>query len=75
MKTTNILTLSKGDLIHVPQSAILYGVGTRAAIYVNQKPTLAIFLNHTEGNMSEIVMNGQNWLVRNKEIYLSKEAS
>ena len=75
MKTNNILTLTKGDLVHVPQSAILYGVSTRAAIYVNQRPALAIFLNHTKDNMSEIVMNGQNWLVRNKEIYLNEAAS
>ena len=75
MKTNNNLTLTRGDLIHVPQSAILYGIGaTGASIYVNKKPTLAIFINYKQDNMSEIVMNGQNWLVKNKEIYLNRES-
>ena len=75
MKANNNLTLTRGDLIHVPQSAILYGIGTKgASIYVNKKPTLAIFMNYKQDNMSEIVMNGQNWLVKNKEIYLNRES-
>ena len=76
MKSNNNLTLSKGDLIHVPQSAILYGINQAAAsIYINKKPTLAIFMNHKQDNMSEIIMNGQSWLVKNKEIYANKEES
>jgi len=69
------MIFQKGDLIHIPQSAILYGTNrSSASIYVNKKPTLAIFMDYKDDGMSEVVMNGQSWLVKNKEIYLSRGA-
>ena len=62
-----------GDLVHIPQSAILYGVSRAcASIYVNKKPALAIFMNYKDDRMSVVVMDGQKWLVKNKEIYLNR---
>lgn len=67
------MIFQKGDLIHIPQSAILYGTSrASASIYVNKKPALAIFMDYKDDGMSEVVMNGQSWLVKNKEIYLSR---
>ena len=69
------MIFQKGDLIHIPQSVVLYGISmASASIYVNKKPTLAIFMNYKDGGMSEVVMNGQKWLVKNKEIYLNRGA-
>lgn len=69
------LLFAKGDLVHVPQSAIMYGEDPRSArIYVNQKPTLAIFIEYSADGMSSIVMDGQKWLVKNNQIFLNKEA-
>ncbi len=64
---------AKGDLIHVPQSTILYGGGAGAQIYINQKPSLALFLDYADSDLAKIVMNGQHWLVKKKEIYLNKQ--
>jgi len=69
------VVFAKGDLVHVPQSAILYGSNpSTASIYINKKPSLAIFMNYKQDGMAEVVMDGQKWLVKNKEIYLNKEA-
>ena len=71
------LVFCKGDLVHVPQAAVMYGISRTSgvSIYVNQKPSLAIFMNYKDDGMSEVVMNGQTWLVKNKEIYLNRSAS
>ncbi len=69
------MIFKQGDLIHIPQSAILYGIGSKtASIYVNKKPTLGIFMNYKKDGMSEVVLNGQSWLVKNREIYLNRGA-
>ena len=69
------MVFQKGDLIHIPQSAVLYGISmSTASIYVNKKPTLGIFMNYKDGGMSVVIMNGQKWLVKNKEIYLNRGA-
>ena len=68
------LLFAKGDLVHVPQSAILYGSNTNGmCIWVNKKPSLAIFINYKQDGMAEVVMDGKKWLVKDKEIYLNKE--
>ena len=73
MQHSKNLMFTKGDLIHIPQSVILYGLsGAGAKIYVNKKPTLAIFLDYRPDNMSEVVVDGQKWLVKNREIYLNE---
>ncbi len=73
MQASNLI-FTKGDLVHVPQAAILYGSSTvNLKIYVNKKPSLAIFVNYKPDGMSEVVMDGQKWLVKNKELYLNKE--
>ncbi len=61
---------SKGDLIHIPQSAVLYGLGQNS-IYINKKPTLALFVNYAEEGFSHIIMNGKKWLIKSREIYLT----
>ena len=73
MKVSNTV-FCKGDLVHVPQAAVMYGINRSSGIsvYVNQKPALAIFMNYKDDGMSEVVMNGQSWLVKNKEIYLNR---
>ena len=64
------MVFKRGDLIHIPQSVVLYGLESKtASIFINQKPALAIFINYVKDGMSEVVLNGQNWLVKNKEIY------
>jgi len=65
---------TKGDLIYVPQAAVLYGL-TKASVLVNDKPSLALFLDYSkeEAGYSTIVMNGKKWLVKDKEIYLNRE--
>ena len=69
------LVFAKGDLVHVPQAVIMYGGDSRSAkIYVNQKPTLAIFIEYSTDGMSSIVMDGQKWLVKNNQIFLNREA-
>ena len=72
------LIFAKGDLVHIPQSAVLYGTSTTthpspAKIAITKKPELAIFINYKPDGMSEVVMGGQKWLVKNKELYLNKE--
>ena len=64
----------KGDLIYVPQAAVLYGL-SKASVLVNQKPSLALFLNYSrdEAGFSTIIMDGEKWLVRDKDIYLNQE--
>ena len=62
---------AKGDLIYVPQSAVLYGMGQNS-IYVNKKPSLALFINYAEEGFAKIVMNGEHWLVKKAEIYLNQ---
>jgi len=74
MQSTKNLMFIKGDLVHVPQSAILYGSSSpNLKIYVIKKPMLAIFMDYKNDGMSEIVMDGQKWLVKNKEIFSNKE--
>ena len=65
---------AKGDLVYVPQAAILYGL-TKASYLVNQKPTLALFLDYSDKEIgySTIIMNGKKWLVKDKDIYLNQE--
>ncbi len=73
LKMNNLL-FAKGDLIHVPQSVIMYGSSVSSGkIYVNQKPMLAIFVNYKGEGLAEVVMNGQKWLVKNSDIFLNKE--
>ena len=64
----------KGDLIYVPQAAILYGL-SKASVLVNQKPSLALFLNYSrdEAGFSTIIMDGKKWLVKDRDIYLNRE--
>jgi len=62
---------AKGDLIHVPQSTVLYGIGQNS-IYVNNKPTLALFVTDAKDGLAKIVMNGKHWLVKKREIYLNQ---
>ena len=47
------MLFAKGDLVHVPQAAVMFGSEQKSArIYINQKPTLAIFVDYTDGGMS-----------------------
>ena len=62
---------SKGDLIYVPQSATLYGLGQNS-VYINKKPTLALFVNYANEGYAKIVMDGKHWLIRKGEIYLNQ---
>ena len=64
----------KGDLIYVPQAAVLYGL-SKASVLVNQKPSLALFLNYSrdEAGFSTIIMDGKKWLVKDRDIYLNRE--
>ena len=59
---------AKGDLIYVPQDAVLYGLGQNS-ILVNPKPKLALFLNYSDHLHAKIVMNGKHWLIKSREIY------
>ena len=59
---------AKGDLIYIPQDAVLYGLG-RCHILVNPKPKLALFLKYDDHLYSTIVLNGQEWLVKSNDIY------
>ena len=65
---------AKGDLIYIPQAAILYGLA-KASIHVIDKPSLALFLDYSkeEEGYSTIIMNGKKWLVKDKDIYLNQE--
>ncbi len=75
MQPAKNLMFSKGDLVHVPQAAVLYGSSSpNLKIFIIKKPMLAIFMDYKDDGMSEIVMDGQKWLVKNREIYSNKEA-
>ena len=65
---------TKGDLIYIPQAAVLYGLGARSYL-VNKKPSLALFLSKSkkDAGYSTIIMDGEKWLVRDKDIYLNQE--
>ena len=62
---------AKGDLVYVPQSATLYGIGLTSRI-VNEKPSLALFVNYEVNGWSVVVLDGKQWLIKNKEIYSNK---
>ena len=62
---------AKGDLVYVPQSAILYGIGQNS-LYVIKKPSLALFVDYEVDGYAKVVLNGKQWLIKNKEIYSNK---
>ena len=74
MQRSKSLMFTKGDLIHIPQSVILYGVEPTASIYINKKPSLAIFIDYADDGMAQVILNGKSWLVKNREIYLNRGA-
>ena len=74
MQRSKSLMFMKGDLIHIPQSVILYGVEPTASIYINKKPSLAIFIDYADDGMAQVILNGKSWLVKNREIYLNRGA-
>jgi hypothetical protein len=63
----------KGDLVYVPQSAILYGLGENS-LCINKKPSLALFVNYELDGYAKVVLDGKQWLVKKKEIYSNKGA-
>ena len=62
---------AKGDLVYVPQSATLYDMGLNSR-FVNKKPSLALFVNYEVNGWSVVVLDGKQWLIKDKEIYLNK---
>ena len=62
---------AKGDLVYVPQSAVLYGL-SQNSICVNKKPILGLFVNYEDGGFVKVLLDGKQWLIKNREVYLSK---
>ena len=62
---------AKGDLVYVPQSAVLYGL-SQNSICVNEKPFLGLFVNYEDGGFVKVLLDGKQWLIKNREVYLSK---
>ena len=61
----------KGDLVYIPQSVILYGLGQNS-VYVNKKPILALFVNDVDASHAKVLVDGKQWLVKKREVYLSR---
>ena len=64
------MMFAKGDLVYVPQSVILYGLGQNS-LMVNKKPSLALFVNYADDGYSKVILDGQPWLIKSREIYLN----
>ena len=63
---------TKGDLVYVPQSAILYGLGQNS-IHIIQKPSLALFVTYADDpGYAKIMMDGRQWLIKNRDVYLNQ---
>ena len=62
---------AKGDLVYVPQSAVLYGLGQNS-LCINKKPSLALFVNYELDGFAKVVLNGKQWLVKKRELYSSE---
>ena len=61
---------SKGDLLYVPQSAVLYGL-SQNSICVNKQPSLALFVKYVDEGFVKVVLDGKQWLIKNREVYLN----
>ena len=64
------MMFAKGDLVYVPQSVILYGLGENS-LMINKKPSLGLFVHYTDDGYSKVILNGQSWLIKSREIYLN----
>ena len=42
------------------------------SILINKRPTLALFVNYAEDGMAKIVLDGKQWLIKSREIYLNQ---
>ena len=52
----------------VKQSAILFGIGSIASMFVADEPKLAVFLGHDEErNTLKILMGDKKWLVKSRD--------
>ena len=65
----------KGDLLWIPQAAMLYrGPKSPMAVKLNDIPRIAIFLDDTDyENYIQIMIEGQKWIVEEKHIRIIKE--
>ena len=63
---------AKGDLVYVPQSAVFYGLG-QGSLYVNKKPSLALFVDYAEDGYVKVMFNGKTWLIKDREVYLNNQ--
>ena len=68
----------KGDLVHVPQDSIMYGLSSHspASIKINPSPALGIFVETClDAKTGKVMMPDGVWLIKLKEIYLNKAES
>ncbi len=65
---------SKGDLIHIPQAAVLFDEN-KTGFKVVDKPVLALFVKKKNSEISQIVLEGKNWFVSTNNIYLNRGSS
>ena len=66
---------AKGDLVHVPQDSIMYGLSTHspASIKINPSPALGIFVEACpDEKTGKVMMSDGLWLIKLKQIYLNK---
>ena len=66
------MMFAKGDLVYVPQSVILYGT-EQNSLTINKKPSLALFVTYAEEGFARVLLNGKQWLIKDKELYLSEQ--
>lgn len=58
----------QGDLIMVKQSAVLFGIGSRASMFIPDEPQLAVFLGREpEPNTLKVLIGSNKWLVKAKD--------
>ncbi len=69
------MTHQKGDLLWIPQAAMLYrGPKSPMAVMMNPKPRIGIFLSKADyQDYIEIMIEGQRWIVDEKHTRIMKE--
>ncbi len=70
------MTHEKGDLLWIPQAAVLYrGPKSPMAVMMNPEPKVAIFLDKTDyENYIKIMIDGKKWIIEEKHTRVMKEA-
>lgn len=69
------MTHQKGDLLWIPQAAMLYrGPKSPMAVMMNPEPKIAIFLSTTDfEDYIQIMIEGRKWIVDEKHTRIIKE--